>query len=306
MQPISTLNLSEQQWLAYRQKGLGGSDVAAALGISPYKTKYKLWQEKVSSDLPEPLQNEALDMGLKLEPIVADKYMEVTGNKVVKDNKIRFHPEYDFLIANIDRIIQPIDDRGAGILEIKTTSNFAFKQWEQAIPIMYYCQIQHYLAVTGYKWAEFAILVDGRYFHRLPIERDEDYIKKQTEALVGFWKGFVEPNVAPPLTAEELAFVETKKGEAIEADKIILDSYEELLKIKAEIKSKEEEKKRLESVIKLFIEDKEVLTVNGEPVVTWKQRESTRIDSKKLLALHPDIHKEVSNTTKSRYFIVKE
>ena len=32
---VSTENLTEQEWLAYRRQGIGGGDVAAILGISP-------------------------------------------------------------------------------------------------------------------------------------------------------------------------------------------------------------------------------------------------------------------------------
>lgn len=44
---VNTENLTEDEWLAYRRKGIGGSDVASALGLSPYRTKRELYYDKI-------------------------------------------------------------------------------------------------------------------------------------------------------------------------------------------------------------------------------------------------------------------
>ena len=40
---ISTEGLPREEWLAYRRKGIGGSDAAAVLGISPFRTGVDLY-----------------------------------------------------------------------------------------------------------------------------------------------------------------------------------------------------------------------------------------------------------------------
>ena len=45
---VSTENLTEQEWLAYRRQGIGGSDVAAILGISPFRTARDLYDDKLN------------------------------------------------------------------------------------------------------------------------------------------------------------------------------------------------------------------------------------------------------------------
>ena len=45
---VSTENLTEQEWLAYRRRGIGGSDVAAILGISPFRTARDLYDDKLN------------------------------------------------------------------------------------------------------------------------------------------------------------------------------------------------------------------------------------------------------------------
>ena len=43
---------SRADWLAERAKGIGSSDVAALLGLSPYKSNTELWEEKVGIRKP--------------------------------------------------------------------------------------------------------------------------------------------------------------------------------------------------------------------------------------------------------------
>ena len=45
---VETAGLSEEKWLAYRRKGIGGSDVAALLGISPWRTARDLFYDKLN------------------------------------------------------------------------------------------------------------------------------------------------------------------------------------------------------------------------------------------------------------------
>ena len=45
---VSTENLTEQEWLAYRRRGIGGSDVAAIFGISPFRTARDLYDDKLN------------------------------------------------------------------------------------------------------------------------------------------------------------------------------------------------------------------------------------------------------------------
>ena len=44
---VDTSTLTEEEWLAWRKKGIGGSDVAAALHLSPYKTARDLYFDKI-------------------------------------------------------------------------------------------------------------------------------------------------------------------------------------------------------------------------------------------------------------------
>ena len=70
---VSTENLTEQEWLAYRRQGIGGSDVAAILGISPFRTARDLYDDKlnIASAVDDTGNWVALEMGHLLEPLVS-------------------------------------------------------------------------------------------------------------------------------------------------------------------------------------------------------------------------------------------
>ena len=46
-QVVDISTLSREQWLAFRRLGIGGSDVAAIMGISPFVTSRDLYYDKI-------------------------------------------------------------------------------------------------------------------------------------------------------------------------------------------------------------------------------------------------------------------
>ena len=48
---VSTEDLPREQWLEYRRKGIGGSDAAAVLGISPFRTGRDLYYDKLNNTM---------------------------------------------------------------------------------------------------------------------------------------------------------------------------------------------------------------------------------------------------------------
>ena len=72
-----------EAWEKLRMQGIGGSDVAVIMGYNPWKKPYELYCEKVGLIEPEDLSdNEAVEWGVELEPIVAKKFSENTRKKL--------------------------------------------------------------------------------------------------------------------------------------------------------------------------------------------------------------------------------
>ncbi|MGU5638233.1 YqaJ viral recombinase family nuclease [Aeromonas veronii] len=184
----STTELTREQWLDIRQLGIGSSDAAVAVGLSPYKCPLSLWLEKTARKAPEDIsQKEAVLWGVELEPVLAQVYTKRTGYKVRRVNAVLQHPEHTFMLANLDREVVGHPD-GPGILEIKTASYHSAPQWEEGVPVAYQCQVLHQLAVTGHAWAEVAVLIGGQDFRIYRIERDEEKIGDLIRREAHFWQ----------------------------------------------------------------------------------------------------------------------
>ncbi|AOX99671.1 YqaJ viral recombinase family protein [Jeongeupia sp. USM3] len=184
----STVGLDREQWLQLRLRGIGSSDAAAAVGLSPYKSALSLWLEKTRRKAPDDLSlKEAVIWGQVLEPVLANVYAERTGARVRRVNAVLQHPEHRFMLANLDRAVVAGPD-GAGILEIKTAGYQSAPQWEDGIPVAYQCQVLHQLAVTGHAWADVAVLIGGQDFRIYRVERDEERIADLVAREAAFWQ----------------------------------------------------------------------------------------------------------------------
>ena len=117
---VSTENLTEQEWLAYRRQGIGGSDVAAILGISPFRTARDLYDDKlnIASAVDDTGNWVALEMGHLLEPLVAQIFTKKTGLEVFQIKKMFQHPQYPFMLADVDYFVR-LPNGEIALLEIK-------------------------------------------------------------------------------------------------------------------------------------------------------------------------------------------
>lgn len=165
------MSLTVEQ-IAVRTTGIGGSDAAAALGLSKRKTALQLYLEKRGEIPPEDFEgNEAIWWGRALEPIVRQKYSEVTGHTVVLPEGTLHHPRYDFMLAHVDGIILD-EPRG---YEGKTA--FHSTGWGEEgtdeIPIDHLLQVHHYLTVTSLEAWDVAVLI-GRKFQIYEVSGDNE------------------------------------------------------------------------------------------------------------------------------------
>ena len=177
-----------EQWLRSRLEGIGGSEAGIVLGVSPFKSRLELWNEKINKEIKMDLEDELIfKIGNALEPIVANEYFKMTG-RVLELRSQKVHPEYSFITGNVDREIIKSERMLPGILEIKTKG--AWTTWHgDEIPLYIQAQLQQYLAVYGYTWGSIAVLDLGtRTVNYTDFERDEELIKTIIEEEKKFWK----------------------------------------------------------------------------------------------------------------------
>lgn len=202
---VGTRGMDRAQWLEVRKGGIGSSDAAAAVGLSPYKSQLELWMEKtgrVSANETPPDQDSPMYWGTLLEPYVATAYTQKTGRKVRRLNAVLQHPTFPYMLANIDREVIGCTD--VQILECKTAGEFGAKLWKDGIPEYVQIQVQHQLVVTGKDAADVAVLLCGQNLEVHRVQRDDEVIGRLLILEAKFWE-YVEKDTPPPADGSESA-----------------------------------------------------------------------------------------------------
>lgn len=304
----STVNLPYEEWLEYRKLGIGGSDASVVCGISRYKSPVELWMEK-TNQMPGQEAGEAAYWGTILEAIVRDEFTKRTGLEVKQLGQILQSVEHPFMLANLDGVCEH-PDYGPCIFEAKTASAYKAGEWDDAIPDEYVFQIQHYMAVTGYKGAYIAVLIGGNTFKWRFVERDKEMISMLIGLEAAFWE-HVQNMTPPPLDGSDASarFLAERFPNSVPTSKIALpDTADTLLaqydEACEQLETVTERKQEAENRLKELLGENEIGTASGR-IVTWKSVSQDRLDSKTLKAEHPTIYQKYTNKISYRRFSVR-
>ena len=305
---VNTDNLSYAEWLEYRKLGIGGSDASVVCGINKYKSPVELWMEKTNR-LPYQEAGEAAYWGTQLEPMVRTEFTKRTGIEVNIVKQLLQSEENPFMLANLDGICKH-PDLGTCIFEAKTASAYKANEWEDSIPAEYMLQIQHYMAVTGYKGTYIAVLIGGNTFKWKFIERDDEMIAMLISLEADFWE-HIKNDTPPPIDGSEASaqFLAERFPDSIPKSQIALpDNAEDIIKEydKAceQLAEMTERKQKAENLLKEMLGDNEMGT-SGSRVISWKSMSQERLDTKTLKAEHPALYQKYANKVSYRRFSVK-
>lgn len=316
---ISTKDMSREDWLLERKKGIGGSDVACILGMNKYKSPFALYNEK-KSDAVEDIDSEAMRIGRDLEEYVAKRFAEASGIKVRKEHAILINDDFPFIRANVDRLCVGAK---AG-LECKTASAWNEKNFKNAeFPFNYYVQCCTYMAVTGLPTWYLAVLIMGREFkiYKLTTRATEaetppEWCESVTvvpasdiDILIGscrdFWENNIEKNVPPAIynTADDVAITSIcnpEKGNEIDLT-AVADKLSEITSLKEQIDELTNQKKQAEQEVKMFMKDNGRGYTDGYNV-TFSKSSRTTYDMKLFAKENPTVdltpYQKVSESTR--------
>lgn len=224
---VDTAVLSEAEWLAWRRKGIGGSDAAAILGISPWRTARDLYDDKlgIASAQDDSGNWVALEMGHLLEDLVARIFSQKTGYPIFQIKKMFRHPKHHCMLADVDYFVT-LPDGSTAILEIKTTNyNARSHWWKGDIPIVppyYESQGRHYMAVMDLDRVFFCCLYGNNEdeVEIRELRRDTAYEQEMIFLEESFWNDHILARVPPPYTEDGslvLASLQRRFGSGNEA-----------------------------------------------------------------------------------------
>ena len=298
---------AEARWHFERRLGIGGSDVAAILGINKYKTPHQVWLEKTGRTDPEDLSdNDRVHFGNVLEDTVAQEYARRAGCKVQRRNRPFVHDQAPWLRANVDRIVVGQHR----VLECKTADAFTVKgNWgpcgSDEVPESYLLQVTHYMNVLGWDVADLAVLIGGNDFRIYHFDLNHELNEYVAGKLRDFWFNCVIADVPPePVTLEEInQFYKQDNGEAVSASSEVLEAWEERQRA-AEIKKEADSiVKEQEARIKKFMGDNQILVGHdGKKLASWKCQTSNRFDTTGFKKVHPELAAQFIKQSESRVF----
>lgn len=218
---------SQEHWLELRKQDVTSTESAALFGMSPYMTHFDLWHRKKTGIVPEFKTNDRMKWGNRLEAAIAYGIAEEQGWEVkpmkeyFRDPDLRMGSSFDFVITNLG---EPVH------LEIKNVDYLAFRDgWLEhedgsiEAPEHIELQVQHQMAVSGFKRAFIGAFIGGNRGVVIERQRDEDVIAAIKAKVAAFWRTVdagQEPDPVMPDDAEVLIRLNqyAKPGKVLSAD----------------------------------------------------------------------------------------
>ena len=266
---INVKNISRDEWLEIRRNSIGGSDSASACGQSPWKSELELWLEKTGQSTDLPVDNEAMEWGRIMEPVIS-------GEK-------------------------------AG-LECKTMNDFSSGDYDienGEIPVQYYYQVQHYMMVMNWEYMYIAFSSNFK-FTWLKIDRNDDFIRDMRQKELDFWYNHVVKKIRPESDGSDSAMEALIRLYPNETpDSVIHFDFEALGKRYIELNDLanrvKAEKDEIRGKICDTMQDAE-LGLSDNYKASWKTQSKNSFDTKRFKADYPDLYEKYSTVNSSRVF----
>lgn len=328
---VETADLSREEWLAYRRQGLGGSDAAAVLGISPFRTAVDLYYDKRNLPIEDDEGNwVAMEVGTLLEDLVARIFAKKTGLKIYRRKCMFQHPAHPWMLAGLDFLVE-MPDGSTAILECKTTNYNARDKWEYdgkpIVPVYYESQGRHYMAVMNLNRVYYCCLYGNNEDEAIirRIDRDMSYEMELIMLEQDFWENNVLAKSPPPYWEDSGELIlESLRRTLGPANKDVppvslnnaqsarvtrfLELQEEKRRYDADADAIEAEMKRLKALIVADMGTSCSAISKDGCTVTWNPVRKTGVSKEgleRLKAVHPDIYTEYVTISESRRFSIK-
>lgn len=310
---------------AQRRKGIGGSDVAALLGVSRYKSAVDLYLDKLGEPSGADIQEAKpqLERGNILEPLILKKYSKITGNEIVSKETIK-HDKHEFLLANIDGYV-PAENI---IVEAKTSS--VKKDWGddiESIPIEYWSQSSHYSNIIKPKYVDIPVLLESssalsyladlvklgkepdieiKIYRYYP---DRDLEAQIEDKCIDFWHNYVKKQIFPPVRTFE--DVKKKYNQIVTESHVIADSEicTKIANLHA-LREKIAEHEKLEDALKAQIADflgnnGKMTDIAGNELAKWSIINSKRFDTQGFKREYPEIYERYLRDSKHNRLLIR-
>lgn len=283
------MSLTKRQ-LAARARGIGGSEMLAALGKDPRCSRLELYKQKLG-ELPRPdLDDEPrVRFGTLLEPVIRKEFERRIGHKVIVPRQTLVHADAP-IVAHPDGWIPALNEG----LEVKTADKFEAEEFGEAdsdqVPVRYLVQCTTYMLVTNATKWHLAVLIGGNDYRTYVIPRDEQIADAVLAGAREFWTHIENRDPPNPETPEDVKLRWPKDlGTTIKATPEIVEACMLLNDAKRDLGVAELREGGLKMQVQQFMrEHAQLVDDSGKLLATWRTNKSSKkYDVKRLLADHP-------------------
>lgn len=293
-----------------RTRGIGGSDIAAIMGISPWNTAYGVYQDKIGET--QAVDKKHLRIGHKAQSPILRKYEKESGCIVEAEDIEIVHSSYSFLIGHVDAVT----NNGKTFIEVKTT-RYGMDDWNYEIPQYYRTQVAFYAALGNPDYVEMPIaywfdqeqLDNIKYFTILTYWRDEAFEQGIIDLAVDFWENHVLKRRPPELRT--LEDIKKRFAVSLESTLVVTDEIKDkiirLNELDKQYKTLETEEINIKFDIQNWMKDSAyIVDEKGDQLVSFKSHQKNSFDSIQFRNDHPDLYKQYLKQTNQRPFSIKE
>jgi predicted phage-related endonuclease len=271
--------------------------------------------EKAGKEVRQ-LDSLPLRFGSFAEEFVASEYARATGFELLHDESIYIHPTHPMMSAHVDRFVlgDGLNKPATRLLECKTANPFARGEWGEPgtdqVPMSYLCQCIWYMAITGIKRCDLAVLFGNSEFRIYEIARDLELEVLVIEKALHFWNEYVLKDIAPPAQTEgdyQTLFKKTDPSKTIEANPKTVELIRQLQSLSKQSGDVDEQITQIKQHIMNEMKEAEVLSCQGTVIATWKAPKlSYRLDSKRLEQEQKEVFERFKMPVKnSRRLVIK-
>lgn len=329
---VDTAFVGRKEWEMLRMLGMGGSDAAIVMGISPYNSRAMLYHSKCGTkfpkrEAPDPGKEYIFEYGHRMEDMVINQFCKRNGCTRVRETRMFRKKGYPFITANIDAIVRfPTGE--IAIFEAKTTVEFNRDKWaNHSCPAHYVPQCNQYMCVLDDPRIErtFIGCIYGNTmndFQAGVVLRDLEYEEDLIYGEVSFWNGHVLAGVEPEMRDNAEVNVELVNKKIDYADKStknkpiplsadLLSNVRNYMEAREQRRTMEEQVEALKKQEDMFsLPIREALGKNikgsleaGQEsyIVTFNPVSRTKVDTEKLMTVYPEAYNACSETPLESY-----
>lgn len=295
-----------EQFLIERKKGIGGSDVAAIMGLSPWKTPLDIYLEKnthvsledgddISEDKPQ------LARGRRCEKYILEEYAERMACQL-SPGRLMVHPTYPILRGNIDAFVEDTNI----IVEAKSVGGSP-NSWDNEIPIYYKTQVAFYAAITNADRVDVPVLFDRWQYACFSYYRDTIFEENIILSCLHFWKHHILTDITPsPTNLKDIQSLYPKsEPKGCPVTKEIEDSLLALASLKPGMRVLLEREEKYKLHIMDYMKDSDTILDGENILATWKTQNRSNLDIDRLKKEHPEIYDKYKKEQTTRVFRMK-